>query len=135
MMHYFDLVRYKLCFFYSRILIRCRDAHVAISLKGRLDQLLYVSLPSLDDRESIIRVISKHIPLDVDVDIKSLAARTDAFTGADLELLFRESAVLALREDIGIQRVSYKHVEPVLLRMKETVVERISTNEGILARQ
>ena len=131
MMHYFDQVRCIILFLYSRILIPCRDTHVTI-LKGRLDQLLYVGLPSLDDRESIIRVISKHIPLDVDVDIKSLAARTDAFTGAELELLFRESAVLALREDIKIQRVSYKHVEPVLLRMKKTVVERISTNEGML---
>ncbi|CAG8601117.1 9091_t:CDS:2, partial [Paraglomus occultum] len=104
----------------------------ALLRPGRLDQLLYVGLPSLDDRESIIRVISRHIPLDVDVDIKSLAARTDAFTGAELELLFRESSILALREDIGIQQVSYKHVEPVLLRMKKTVMERNSTDERTL---
>lgn len=67
---------------------------------GRLDKLLYVDLPTPDERVEILRAQTKKTPLGEDVDLEVVArdARCEGFSGADLSALVREAAVSALRE-------------------------------------
>lgn len=66
---------------------------------GRLDKLLYVSLPSASQRESILRTHARRYPIGAGVDLQRLAqdARLEGFSGADLAALMREAALSALK--------------------------------------
>jgi ribosome biogenesis ATPase len=68
---------------------------------GRLDKLLYVDLPSKEERRDILRTLTKTVPLDIEhLDLDAVAddRRCEGFSGADLGALVREAAVAALRE-------------------------------------
>ncbi len=71
----------------------------ALLRPGRFDRQIMVSLPDVKGREQILKVHSKGKPLDKDVDLKVLAKRTPGFTGADLQSLLNESALLAARKN------------------------------------
>ncbi|MBP3485411.1 MAG: AAA family ATPase, partial [Oscillospiraceae bacterium] len=71
----------------------------ALLRPGRFDRQVYVGLPDIRGREEILRVHVKGKPLAEDVDLKKLAKGTPGFTGADLENLVNEGALLAARED------------------------------------
>lgn len=98
---------------------------------GRLDKLLYVDLPSQDERFEILKTLCKKIPLegggggqggvedDKDVvadrrpDLRAISAdeRCDGFSGADLGALVREAAVTALREALPVPQYSEDGLE------------------------
>ena len=71
----------------------------ALLRPGRFDRQIMVSLPDVKGREEILNVHAKGKPLDTDVDLKLLAKRTPGFTGADLQNLLNESALLSARRD------------------------------------
>ena len=71
----------------------------ALLRPGRFDRQIMVSLPDVKGREQILNVHAKGKPLDKDVDLKVLAKRTPGFTGADLQSLLNESALLAARRN------------------------------------
>ena len=71
----------------------------ALLRPGRFDRQIMVSLPDVKGREQILNVHAKGKPLDNDVDLKVLAKRTPGFTGADLQSLLNESALLAARRN------------------------------------
>ncbi|XP_016373939.1 ATPase family gene 2 protein homolog B isoform X2 [Sinocyclocheilus rhinocerous] len=71
----------------------------ALLRPGRLDQIIYVPPPDLEARLAVLCVCTKSVPLHQDVCLQDLAAQTELFSGADLENLCREAALLALRED------------------------------------
>ncbi len=71
----------------------------ALLRPGRFDRQIMVSLPDVKGREEILKVHSKGKPLDESVDLKVLAKRTPGFTGADLQSLLNESALLAARKN------------------------------------
>ncbi len=71
----------------------------ALLRPGRFDRQIMVSLPDIKGREAILNVHAKGKPLGEDVDLKSLAKRTPGFTGADLQSLLNESALLAARKN------------------------------------
>lgn len=71
----------------------------ALLRPGRFDRQIMVSLPDVKGREKILEVHAKGKPLDKDVDLKVLAKRTPGFTGADLQSLLNESALLAARRN------------------------------------
>ena len=71
----------------------------ALLRPGRFDRQIMVSMPDVKGREQILQVHSKGKPLDADVDLKVLAKRTPGFTGADLQNLLNESALLAARKN------------------------------------
>lgn len=76
----------------------------AILRPGRLDTILYVGLPQLQDRVEIFNAVTKNRTKPVlaeDVDLEELAAKTDGYTGADLAGLVRQAAMLALKESIN----------------------------------
>ncbi|KFD52730.1 hypothetical protein M513_06386 [Trichuris suis] len=88
---------------------------------GRLDKILYVGLPNVRDRISILNAITKNkqIPLmGEDVDFAQIAAdkRCTSFSGADLQALVREASVEALREFFVQQNGNNASCTPVVLR-------------------
>ena len=70
----------------------------AILRPGRFDRKVGVGRPDIQGREEILRVHSRGKPLGDDVDLKQIAQTTAGFTGADLENLMNEAAILAAKE-------------------------------------
>ncbi|MCI9308436.1 MAG: ATP-dependent zinc metalloprotease FtsH [Oscillospiraceae bacterium] len=71
----------------------------ALLRPGRFDRQVYVGRPDMKGREEILRVHTRKKPLGDDVDLREVARQTTGFTGADLENLMNESALLAARRD------------------------------------
>ena len=71
----------------------------ALLRPGRFDRQIYVGLPDIKGREEILKVHAKGKPLAEDVDLSRLARGTAGFTGADLENLINEGALLAARKN------------------------------------
>ncbi len=71
----------------------------ALLRPGRFDRQVYVGRPDMKGREEILRVHTRKKPLADDVDLREIARETTGFTGADLENLMNESALLAARRD------------------------------------
>ncbi|MBH41357.1 MAG: cell division protein FtsH [Candidatus Magasanikbacteria bacterium] len=69
----------------------------ALLRPGRFDRRVVISLPDIREREEILAVHAKNKPLAKEVSIKTLAERTPGFSGADLENLLNEAAILAVR--------------------------------------
>jgi len=88
----------------------------ALMRPGRFDRQVVVSYPDIRGREAILRVHSKNKPLSDDVDLKDIAKTTPGFTGADLENLLNEAALLAARRNLKsitmseIKEANYKVV-------------------------
>ena len=71
----------------------------ALMRPGRFDRQVVVSYPYVNGREAILRVHARKKPLAPDVNLKTIAKTTAGFTGADLENLLNEAALLAARKD------------------------------------
>ena len=71
----------------------------ALMRPGRFDRQIYVNVPDVKGREGILRVHAKNKPIDESVDFKTLARITVGFTGADIENMLNEAAILAAREN------------------------------------
>ena len=71
----------------------------AILRPGRFDRKVMVGRPDVPGREEILKVHAKGKPLSEEVDLKQIAQTTAGFTGADLENLLNEAAILAAKED------------------------------------
>jgi cell division protease FtsH len=71
----------------------------AILRPGRFDRRITVTRPDVRGREAILRVHAKKTPLAPDVDMETIARGTPGFSGADLENLVNEAALLAARQD------------------------------------
>ncbi|MBI4650867.1 ATP-dependent metallopeptidase FtsH/Yme1/Tma family protein [Candidatus Desantisbacteria bacterium] len=71
----------------------------ALLRPGRFDRHIVVDRPDIKGREGIIKVHTKNIPLNTNIDIKILARRTPGFSGADLANMINEAALLAARRN------------------------------------
>ncbi len=71
----------------------------ALLRPGRFDRRVVVDNPGVNDREEILKVHSRNKPLAKDVDFKAVAKQTPGFSGADLENLLNEAAILAAKHD------------------------------------
>lgn len=71
----------------------------ALMRPGRFDRQIYVNVPDVKGREEIFKVHARNKPLASDINFKSLARLTAGFTGADIENILNESAILAARDD------------------------------------
>ena len=76
----------------------------AIMRPGRFDRKIHVGRPDVRGREEILRVHAKNKPLSDDVDLKQIAQTTAGFTGADLENLLNEAAIVAARDNREVIR-------------------------------
>merc|ERR1711988_1668104 len=73
----------------------------ALMRPGRLDQLVYIPMPDLESRLSILKAALRKSPISNDVDLHHIAVSTDKFTGADLTEICQRAAKLAIRESIS----------------------------------
>ena len=71
----------------------------ALLRPGRFDRQIYINAPDVRGREQILKVHAKNKQLETEVDLKTLAKRTPGFTGADLQNLLNEAALLAARNN------------------------------------
>ena len=71
----------------------------AILRPGRFDRKVMVGRPDVQGREEILKVHAKGKPLSEEIDLKQIAQTTAGFTGADLENLLNEAAIIAAKED------------------------------------
>ena len=82
----------------------------AILRPGRFDRDVLVGRPDVGGREEILKVHARNKPLGDDVDLKQIAQTTAGFSGADLENLLNEAAILAAKENrVYIQQSAIRH--------------------------
>ncbi|MBL7160514.1 MAG: CDC48 family AAA ATPase [Candidatus Aenigmarchaeota archaeon] len=93
----------------------------ALLRPGRFDRHVLVPAPMEKEREEILKIHTKKMPLGKDVDLKKLAKATDGFSGADLEALAREAGFFALRESFESKIVSKKHFDNALKRAAPSI--------------
>ncbi|CAH9096598.1 unnamed protein product [Cuscuta epithymum] len=95
----------------------------ALMRPGRFDLVLYVPPPDLEARCEILRVHTRSMKLDADVDIRQVAENMDLYTGAELEGLCREAGIVALREDISATVVCDRHFQTVRQSLKPALTQ------------
>jgi len=81
----------------------------ALLRPGRFDRQVVVPIPDVKGREKILAVHIKKVPLDGDADLVTLSRGTPGFSGADLENMVNEAALLAARD--GADKVAMEHLE------------------------
>jgi transitional endoplasmic reticulum ATPase len=72
----------------------------ALLRPGRFDRMLYIPTPDRASRAQIIKIHTRDVPLDQDVDVEKLADRTDGYTGADIASFVQTAIMLAMREHV-----------------------------------
>ncbi len=87
----------------------------ALLRPGRFDRQVYVGLPDIKGREEILKVHIKAKPLGDDVDLSVVAKTTTGFTGADLENLLNEAALLAARR--GGRFITMPDIEDAMIKV------------------
>lgn len=87
----------------------------ALLRPGRFDRQLVVNYPDVKGREEILQIHAKNKPLDSDVDLATVARITGRFTGADLENLLNEAAILSARQNKNV--ISMQDVQDSLMRV------------------
>jgi transitional endoplasmic reticulum ATPase len=96
----------------------------ALLRSGRIDKLIMVPAPDEKSREQILKVITKKVKISNDVDIKELAKKTKGFSGADLDGLIREAALLVLSENkLKPAPITKKHIDQILEKLVPTIDE------------
>jgi len=96
----------------------------ALLRPGRFDRIILTHIPNEKTRLEIFKVHTKGMPLK-DVSLEELAKKTEGYVGADIEAICRESAILALREDISSKEVTMKHFNKTLNKVSPSVTEDI----------
>jgi transitional endoplasmic reticulum ATPase len=86
----------------------------AILRPGRLDQHVYIAPPNEEARLNILSKFTAGMPLDETCELSSLAKSTKGFSGADLQKLCREAAMIAIRKSISAQRITMQDFKNAL---------------------
>jgi transitional endoplasmic reticulum ATPase len=98
----------------------------ALLRPGRFDELVYVGPPDAKGREMILGIHTRAMPLGKDVDLKSLAKRTERYTGADLEDVVRRAGLTAIRKrGEKAKEVTAADFEEALADSRPTVTEQM----------
>jgi cell division protease FtsH len=87
----------------------------ALLRPGRFDRQVTVLVPDVRGREAILRVHAKNKPLSEDVDLREIARTTAGFTGADLENLLNEAALLSARKDR--RAITHEEIKNAMLKV------------------
>ena len=97
----------------------------ALLRPGRFDELIYVGVPDRPGRERILKIQTGKMPLAADVDLSTVAARTDRFTGADLEDVVRRAGLNALRRSLKAAEVWMVDFEEALKDSRASVTPEL----------
>jgi transitional endoplasmic reticulum ATPase len=97
----------------------------ALLRPGRFDRVIYVPPPDRRARLEILKVHTRKVPLASDVDLEKLAELTEGYSGADLEALVREAALVALRENLNASVVESRHFITALNIIKPSLTPQM----------
>jgi len=100
---------------------------------GRFDKILLVNAPEEEGRLDVLKIHTKNMPLgtgkkllnskEKETFLSDIAKKTPGYTGADLEALVREAAMLSLRESMDAKQVRKKHFDEALKKIKPSVTK------------
>ncbi|MDY9922524.1 CDC48 family AAA ATPase [Methanobacterium sp.] len=107
----------------------------ALLRPGRFDEVVLVPPPDENARREILRVHGGHMALDDDVKLKELAKKTEGYTGADMEVLCRKAGMIALHEDMNIQKVSYRHFKAAIKKINPSTTPKTREYYEQIARE
>jgi len=94
----------------------------ALLRPGRIDKLIIVPAPDEDSREAILKIHTKNMKLDKSVSLREIAEKTKGFSGADLEGLVREAALLVLQNNnMKPDLIKMKDFDEILKKMNPTI--------------
>jgi len=107
----------------------------ALMRPGRFDRIVYVPIPEKEGRLEILKIHTEKMPIENKIAlIEKIAEETEGYTGADIEALAREAAMLALREDIETKKIKKEHfvkaMEKVLPSVSKSDQERYKQVES-----
>jgi transitional endoplasmic reticulum ATPase len=93
----------------------------AVLRPGRFDRLIYVPEPDEEGKNQIFKIYTKNMPLAKEVDAKLLAFNAKNYSGADIEALCREAAMVALRRDMNAKEVTLQDFEEARKRIGPSI--------------
>ncbi len=92
---------------------------------GRFDRLVLIHAPDKKARLEIFKIHTKGMPLDKDVKLEELAEICDKYSGADIEALCREAAMIAIRGDEKAKKVNRKHFDGAMENVRASITPNI----------
>ncbi len=95
----------------------------ALLRPGRFDRIVYVNVPEKEGRLQILKIHTKNMPLEKDVKLDELSEKTEGYTGADIEGLCREAAMLALRKNSEAKTISKENFEKAMEKVLPSVTK------------
>ena len=87
----------------------------ALLRPGRFDRRVNISIPDIKGREAILKVHSRNKPLEDNVDLKTIARITSGFTGAEIENLLNEAAILTAKENR--KKISEEDIQKSIMKV------------------
>ena len=96
----------------------------ALLRPGRFDEVVLVPPPDERARLDILKVHTRNMALDENVNLVDLSKKTEGYSGADIEALCRKAGVTALHENIKIEKVSKRHFEAALNKINPSTTPR-----------
>ncbi|MFW6231292.1 MAG: ATP-binding protein, partial [Nanoarchaeota archaeon] len=93
----------------------------AILRAGRVDRMVLANVPDQEARKEIFKIHTRSMPLSDDISLEDLSYLTEGYVGADIELICREAAILALREDMKTAKVERSHFDKALNKVKGSI--------------
>ena len=88
---------------------------------GRFDRLILIRAPDEKARLDIFKIHTKNMPLDKNINLKECAKITENYSGADIEALCREAAMLALRKNSKAKKVEKKHFDDAMVSVRASI--------------
>jgi transitional endoplasmic reticulum ATPase len=97
----------------------------ALLRPGRFDKILLVTSPEEKGRHDILKIHTKKMPLAKDVNLVEISKGMNSYTGADIEAVVREAAMISLRENKESKFVKKKHFEDALKKIQPSVTKNL----------
>lgn len=97
----------------------------ALIRPGRIDRILMVPAPDEKSRLEILKIFTEPMSLSSNVELEKINKMLDGFSGADIETLCREAAMVALRENIRARKVSMEHFKEAREYTHPTITDEI----------
>ena len=94
---------------------RASSLDPALLRPGRFDRRIYIPLPDINGREAILNIHGKNKPLDETVSFRKIAYNTAGFSGAELENLLNEAALIAARKNCKV--ISAEHIDEAMMKV------------------
>jgi transitional endoplasmic reticulum ATPase len=93
---------------------------------GRIDKPIKIDAPDEKGRLAIFKVHTKNVSLAKDVSLEELAKKTAGFSGADIEGLVREAALIVLKENKLVAKpIEKRHLEQALVKAKASISKKV----------